>query len=105
MGLWSAKVMPLRFAHPSFTTTGLSKQMGALGNSMVTYRSLCSGPSARAVLYGGTEVDESEIQGESCHLLSCCSHGGFGFIAPRVLNRQCSYLLHPDEIEPELDIA
>src|SRR6202030_1751278 len=52
-----------------------------------------------------TEVDESEIFGKSCDLLSRCSHGGFGFVAPCALNRQCSNLLHPDEIEPELDIT
>jgi hypothetical protein len=59
--------------------------------------------SAPAV--SATAVDESEIFGESYHFLSRCSHAGFSFAAPGVLNRQCSNVLHPDEMEPELDIA
>ena len=47
----------------------------------------------------------SEVFGETCYFLKRGPHGGLGFIAPRVLNRQCSNVLHPDELEPELDVA
>jgi hypothetical protein len=90
-GDWNHQAQPHRF----------NKFVGHLHHCLQTNQLY----NEHQALSRGTEVDESEILAESRHFLSRCSHAGFGFIAPRVLNRQCSNVWHPDEMEPELDIA